>query len=290
MISWDDMTLFVEVVKANGFRGAAERLGLPNSTVSRRISTLEKQLGLRLLNRTTRRIELTEEGHLYFERSRYLVEEAEAIHQELSSMTDSPCGTLRISVAEDLAKLMIAPHLPEFADTYPKLDFNFHLSDHHVDLVNERLDVAIRVGHLPDSPLIAYPLAAFTCSLYAAPSYLAQHGVPGSPEALSEHQCFARISGQTSWQLHHGNKSVQVPIHCRFTANSLSFTRHLATQGFGIIMVPQPLVSVELDAGTLVPVLPDWQGDALPIHALAATRLLPAKALRFIEFFREKLR
>lgn len=286
---FDDMAFFVEVVKAKGFRGAAEKLGLPSSTVSRRIGALEKTIGLRLLNRTTRKVELTEEGAVYYERCRRIIEEADALHKELGVMADEPCGTLRVAVAVDLAKLLIAPFLPEFAERYPQIRFHFHLSDHFADLVGDPVDLAVRVGNPQASGLIAYPLATHICRLYAAPGYLARHGTPEHPEALSRHQCFPRTAKQKVWTLTQNGRSVSTAINGRFTADNLGFSRKLAETGLGIIMLPEALAAQETAAGTLVPVLPDWQGDVLPIYALSESKLLPAKTLRFIEFFKEKL-
>ncbi|QMT40991.1 LysR family transcriptional regulator [Neisseria shayeganii] len=285
----DDMALFVEVVKAKGFRGAAQKLGLPGSTVSRRVSALEKNIGLRLLNRTTRKVELTEAGAIYYERCRYIVEEAAAAHLALSEMVAQPAGTLRLSVASDVARFLIAPFLPEFAERYPHIGFDFDLSDRHVDLVGEPVDLAIRVGQPADSLLIAYPLATLCCRLYAAPGYLKKYGTPENPESLARHQCFPRTARQKEWTLTRGSKEVKVPIQSRFTANDLSFSRHLATQGLGIIMLPEIMAAHEVASGELRILLPEWRGARLPIYALSETKLLPAKALRFIEFFKDKL-
>lgn len=285
----DDMALFVEVVKHKGFRGAAEALNLPSSTVSRRISALEKHIGLRLLNRSTRKIELTEAGGIYYERCRHIVKEATAAHLALSDMVTQAAGRLRLSLALDVAKFLVAPFLAEFAERYPAIDLDFDLSDRHIDLIDAPIDLAIRVGAVSDLSAIAYPLAQFECRLYASPLYLQRFGAPDCPEDLRQHQCLARTPAQKTWLLRSQDQQMEVPIQCRWRANDLSFSRHLASQGFGIIMLPSLLASEELARGSLQPVLPQWRGDILPVYALSETRLLPAKALRFIEFYREKL-
>lgn len=142
----DDMALFVEVVKARSFRGAAEVLGMPNSTVSRRIGMLEKALGLRLLHRTTRRIELTEAGQVYFERSKRIVEEARLAHLELGEMLAQPTGVLRASLPVDFAVTYLAPLIAEFSQLYPGISFDIDLTPRRIDLVSERFDIAIRMG------------------------------------------------------------------------------------------------------------------------------------------------
>src|SRR5690349_7158400 len=177
----NDMALFVEVVKANGFRHAAEAVGIPNSTLSRRISALEKSIGLRLLHRTTRKIELTEAGQLYFERCKRIVDEARLAHEQLGDMLAQPSGTLRVSLPVDFAVTYLAPLIVEFADMYPGISFDFDLTPRRVDLVSEPYDVAIRIGESGSSQLIARTLASLTPYLYASPRYLERAGEPGKP-------------------------------------------------------------------------------------------------------------
>jgi DNA-binding transcriptional LysR family regulator len=172
----NDMALFVEVVKAKGFRSAAETLGMPNSTLSRRISALEKAIGLRLLHRTTRRIELTEAGQLYFERCKRIVDEARLAHEQLGGLLAEPTGVLRASFPVDFAVTYLAPLIVEFSTRYPKLTFDFELTSRRVDLVSEPFDVAIRLGESEDSQLIARRLATLGNYLYASPGYLARAG------------------------------------------------------------------------------------------------------------------
>jgi len=172
----NDMALFVEVVKARGFRHAADVVSLPNSTVSRRVSNLEKAIGLRLLHRTTRKIELTEAGQIYFERCKRIVDEAKLAHEQLGELLAQPSGVLRVSLPVDFANIYLAPHIAEFARLYPGISFDFDLTPRVVDLVSEPFDVAIRMGKQPDSNLIARQLSNLPCYLYASPRYLAQAG------------------------------------------------------------------------------------------------------------------
>lgn len=177
----NDMALFVEVVKAKGFRSAAEVMGIPNSTLSRRIGTLEKAIGLRLLHRTTRKIELTEAGQLYFERCKRIVDEARLAHEQLGEMLAQPSGVLRASLPVDFAVTYLAPLIAEFAGLYPGITFDFDLTPRRVDLVSEPFDVAIRMGPSEDSQLIARPLASLTPHLYASPGYLDRSASRTSP-------------------------------------------------------------------------------------------------------------
>ncbi|MBT0671128.1 LysR family transcriptional regulator [Novosphingobium profundi] len=288
MMHLDDMALFVEVVKAKSFRGAAEALGMPNSTVSRRISMLEKALGLRLLHRTTRRIELTEAGQVYYERSKRIVEEARLAHLELGDMLAQPTGVLRASLPVDFAVTYLAPLVAEFARLYPGISFEIDLTPRRIDLVSERFDIAIRMGEPEDSHLIARPLARLVPHLYAAPSYLALRGEPISPQDLGRHDCMGMIR-EGHWMLTRGDSQCEVPVGGRFHLNNVGMIKRLSTLGLGVILVPEEIVADELASSQLQRILPDWQGKPMPVYALTETRLLPAKTQRFIEFLREKL-
>lgn len=282
------MALFVEVVKAKGFRGAAEVLGMPNSTLSRRISALEKFIGLRLLHRTTRKIELTEAGRIYFERCKRIVDEARLAHEQLGEMLASPSGLLRVSLPVDFAVTYLAPLIAEFAGLYPGITFDFDLTPRRVDLVSEPYDVAIRMGESPNSQLIARPLASLTPNLYASPGYLELFGEPGSPQELENHECLS-ILKPGAWALNDGEQTLSVPVHARFTLNSVGMIRRLATLDQGIVLMPEEIVADELEQGRLQRILPVWKGIPMPVYAITETRLLPAKTQRFIEFLRERL-
>jgi len=284
----NDMALFVEVVKAKGFRGAGEVLGIPNSTVSRRIAALEKVIGLRLLHRTTRKIELTEAGQVYFERCKRIVDEARLAHEQLGGMLAQPTGVLRASLPVDFAQTYLAPLIAEFAQLYPGLTFELELTSRRVDLVSEPYDVAIRMGELADSQLIARQLALLTPQLYAAPGYLAQHGAPRAPQELEDHACLG-LSKAATWTLLDGAQSVAVATGSRFAINNVGLLRRMATFDMGILLLPEQIVADDLAAGRLQRILPQWHGKPTPVYALTETRLVPAKTQRFIEFLRERL-
>lgn len=286
----NDMALFVEVVKARGFRHAAEVVGMPNSTVSRRISGLEKAIGLRLLHRTTRKIELTEAGLIYFERCKRIVDEARLAHEQLGEMLAQPSGVLRASLPVDFANIYLAPLIAEFARRYPGISFDFDLTPRRVDLVSEPFDVAIRMGPPPDSALIARQLANLRCYIYASPRYLEQSGVPSHPADLENHECLGFRPGKAnSWTLRRGGESVEVSVGGRFQLNSVGLIRRLATLDMGIAILPAGIVADDVAEGRLRRVLASWEGPATPVYAMTETRLLPAKTQRFIEFLREHL-
>lgn len=286
----NDMALFVEVVKAKGFRGAAEAIGIPNSTLSRRISGLEKAIGLRLLHRTTRKVELTEAGRIYFERCKRIVDEARLAHEQLGEMLAQPSGLLRASLPVDFAVTYLAPLIAEFASLYPGITFDFDLTPRRVDLVGEPYDVAIRMGEPENSQLIARQVALLQPQLYASPGYLERSGEPKKPADLERHECLSVLKGGSRhWTLRDGKHTAKVSVGGRFTINSVGLMRRLATLDMGIVLVPKEIVADELANGQLRLVMPSWHGAPMPVHAITETRLLPAKTQRFIEFLRERL-
>ncbi|MCP3723364.1 LysR family transcriptional regulator [Paraburkholderia sp. CNPSo 3272] len=284
----NDMALFVEVVKAKGFRSAADVTGMPNSTLSRRISGLEKAIGLRLLHRTTRKIELTEAGQIYFERCKRIVDEARLAHEQLGDMVAQPSGVLRASFPVDFAVTYLAPLIAEFAALYPAISFDFELNPRRVDLVSDPFDVAIRMGESESSQLIARPLASLTPYLYASPGYLERAGEPAKPADLERHECLGILKADT-WSLHDAKRRSTVKVDGRFTLNSVGMIRRLATFDLGIVLLPEEIVADEVASGALRRILPQWHGTPTTVYAITETRLLPAKTQRFIEFLRERL-
>lgn len=284
----NDMALFVEVVKAKSFRAAGDATGVPNSTLSRRVGALEKSIGLRLLHRTTRRIELTEAGQIYYERCRRIVDEARIAHEQLGEMLAQPSGVLRASLPVDFATVYMAPLIVEFARRYPGITFDLDLTPRRVDLVTEPFDVAIRMGEQPSSALIARQLARLKTHLYASPGYLKRSGVPTDPDELQQHECIGspRLG---PWVLHKDSATASVDPGLRFVVNSVGMYRSLAVLDQGIALLAKGVAADDVAAGRLVPVLPGWHGSPVPVYAMTETRLLPAKTLRFIEFLQEQL-
>jgi DNA-binding transcriptional LysR family regulator len=288
----NDMALFVEVARAMSFRRAAEAMGIPNSTLSRRVSALEKAIGLRLMHRTTRRLELTEAGQIYYERCKRIVEEARLAHEQLGELLAQPSGVLRASLPVDFANSTLAPLIAEFALRHPGIRFEFDLTPRRVDLVSEPFDVAIRMGASEDSTLVARLLATLGTHLYASPAYLLRVGEPGQPADLGTHDGLSlKTAARTVWKLSRPgtDQAVEIDIGGRFQLNSVGLLRRLATLDLGIALLPDIVAAEDLAAGRLQRVLPDWQGPPTPVYAMTETRLLPAKTQRFIEFLRERL-
>lgn len=273
-------------MRAKSFRQAALALNMPNSTLSRRISALEKTIGLRLLYRTTRKVEPTEAGQLYYERCKRIMGEVRLAHEQLDDMLTLPSGLLRLSLPADFAAGPLAPILSEFAEQYPGITFDLDLTPRRADLVSEPVDAAIRMGFQPDSNLIARQIGTVSASLYASPRYLERFGEPMQPEDLSSHECIRMnvAAMATSWTLINGDAKTTVAVDGKFLINSMGMIRSLAIHGAGIARLPDMLAKDELAKGSLQRILPDWKGAATPVYVLTETRMLPAKTQRFIEF------
>jgi DNA-binding transcriptional LysR family regulator len=286
------MRLFVEVARTKSFRRAAEVLEMPNSTVSRHIAELEKVIGLRLLHRSTRKVELTEAGEVYFKRCQSIVEEARIAHESLLDVVERPSGTLRVSMPVDFAIGYLAPILRDFAKTYPLIDFEFDLTARRVDLQSEPYDLAIRIGPPPTAPstLVARQIALLPRYLYAAPGYLQQAPPLNHPDDLAHHVvCIGQAATKPQGvlrTLYRGDEQVDVMIVSRFAMNSVGLSRTLALLGVGIAALDTELTREDVALGRLRRVLPDWSLAPVQVHAITETRLLPARTRLFIDFLK----
>ena len=266
------MRRFVEVARTKSFRRAADALDMPNSTLSRHIAELEKTIGLRLLHRSTRKVELTEAGEVYFKRCQSIVEEARIAHESLLDVVERPTGTLRVSMPADLATDHLAPIIADFAKTYPLVAFEFDLSPRHVDLQTEPFDLAIRIGPPPMAPLtlVARPIAVLPRYLYASPEYLKSAAPLTHPSDLTRHVvCIvegATRSGEVARTFYRGDESVDVMIRTRFAMNSVALNRGLAIQGVGLAVLDDVLARDDVTLGRLLRVLPDWGYDDRSIN------------------------
>ena len=313
MLILDDMALFVTVARAGSFTQAAQSLEMPKSTLSARISRLEQRMGLPLLKRSTRKVELTEAGRLYFNRADALVSEAGLLHEQLGHLLREPQGLLRLSVPVDFTHEFIAPYLGEFCERFPLIQLSFDVTPRKVNLISERFDVAIRAGKQPDSGLVQRLLVMFSGGLYAAPAYVARHGEPLEPADLARHQCLRFLQGfDDVWELRHAHEmaaqadgdpangatidgntpspqSRSIRVNGRIASNSLGLNLRLALHGFGIAALPDALTAPYTAQGRLQALLPGWQTRAVPVYAFTANKLLSARAQAFIDFLKEKL-
>ncbi len=283
-----NMPIFVEVAKASSFRRAAEVMGLPNSTVSRRIADLERSLGLRLFNRTTRQVELTEAGRLYFANCTRIIAEAELAHQELTDLQTQPSGVLRVSLPVDFAVQFLRPVLTAFAKRYPGIRFDLDLTPNLADLLGDPVDIAIRMAPPTDGHLIARPIARLQTILVASPDYLQARGHPQVPQDLSSHDCLRMKD--TPWLLRDqaGNTSV-IDVSGAFIANNIGLLYQLALEGNGVAQYAAQLAQTDLATGRLIHVLPQWSPPLAQAFAITTTRLLPAKVRVFLEFLTQNL-
>ena len=284
-----DMLLFVEVARRGSFSRASEALGVPGATLSRRIADMEKMHGVRLFDRTTRRVELTDAGNRYLLRCGPLVDDAQVAQQELAHSAQAVSGRLRLSMPVDLGVSVIGPLLPEFARQFPGVTLDLDLSSRQVDLLGERIDIAIRLGRVTDERLIARKLGHVDMALFAAPQYLLQHGEPDRPQALQHHSCVL-IRGSTPGQGSHWHllaadgSQCSVALAGRFEINNQSLMRTFAEQGLGIAPLALSLVTEAVAQGRLVPVLSAWRLPSLPIHALITSRLQSRASRELIEY------
>jgi DNA-binding transcriptional LysR family regulator len=290
--SWDyvvdnlrEMALFVEVARVRSFKRAAESLGVPNSTLSRRIADLERAVGVRLFNRTTRSIELTEAGAIYYERCRDIVEAARVAHEKLGEVADKPRGRLRISTTVELARLYFGPLIADYTRLYPEVTLEIDLNPNRVDLIAQSYDLALRVGQQADSSLISRHLGVLRTTLFASPAHLARMGVPTRPEELSTHSVVRNLNAPQPdvWVLSRDAETVEVPVGGAVMVNNFGLMRQLALLGLGIVTLHEPMVGADVKAGRLQRVLPDWVLREAPVYALMPSRLLPAKTRLFID-------
>jgi DNA-binding transcriptional LysR family regulator len=286
-----DMTLFVEVARAKNFSAAGRQLGVPVATLSRRIAAMEREFGVRLFDRTTRRVELTEAGARYFERCAHLADEARLAQEALRDTAARPSGHLRVSMPVDLGVHVIGPLLPEFARQFPGITLDLDLSSRTADLVGDHVDVAIRLGEVKGDQLVARRLGAVERVLFASPTYLDLHGEPATPAGLVEHDCLLVRTPrrQAAWRLERDGAAIDVTVRGRWMLNNQGLMRMLVERGMGIGVLTPDLARDALAAGRLVRVLPLWAMQPLPIHAVTSSRLQPASAKAFIEFLRKRL-
>jgi DNA-binding transcriptional LysR family regulator len=282
----DGITAFALVVETGSFTAAARRLKLSKSAVSAHVQRLEGRLGVQLLHRTTRSVVTTEAGAAYHRYCARILADAEAAEQAASALHGEPRGTLRISAPDAFGWMHIAPAIPAFCARFPELSIDLRLDERHVNLVDERFDLAIRIGALPDSPLIVRKLAPSRLVLCAAPSYLQRAGKPQSPQDLGAHTClcFPPLWRNGQWHLVARQRKERVPITGAVVSNSAEVLRAAAIGGVGIAVLPTWAVVDDLRQRTLRLALPGWAPAPTFIHAVyPGNRLMSAKVRAFVD-------
>lgn len=288
----NEVLIFARVVEAGSFTAAGRALGLPKSTVSRKVAALEERLGARLLERTTRRLRLTEAGSVLFERARRIsvaLDEAEAAVGELQS---EPKGTIRLTAPVDMGHTWLGPIIARFLAAYPDVHVDIELTGRVVDLLAEGFDVAIRAGKLADSSLVARRLGRTRIGLFASPDYLSWRGVPEHPNDLAEH-AFVLFRGsrfEETLNLQRGAEQLEIHVQGRASANDFTMLRGLCAAGAGIGQLPDVVGALEVEAGRLVPVLPDWcTGEGQVAAVYPSSRHLSTTVRAFLDHLRDEL-
>ncbi|MEM8838374.1 MAG: LysR substrate-binding domain-containing protein [Pseudomonadota bacterium] len=284
------MSAFIAVVEHGGFAPAARRMGVATSSVTRQVNALEEHLGSLLVNRSTRNITLTDAGTRYLEDARRILGELEEADRGVSEAEGPLSGVLRVSLPIAFARLHIAPAIPDFLRKYPDVELMLLTTDSMVNLVEERIDVAIRLAALESSALIAKKLAPHRRVLCASPSYLEKHGIPDNPQALTAHNCltFDYETGSPVWTFKRGSETETIRVRGSLKATSSEVLREVALGGTGIILMPTWLVGPDVTAGRLVEVLADWEANPVQGQGSISAVYLPnrrgAKKVRaFVE-------
>lgn len=290
----ENMQLFVRVVELGSLSAAGRSVRMSPAVVSNRIQQLEEKLGVRLLNRTTRQLQLTETGQVYYDSCLEVIDAVERAQNGIAQIGAAPSGSLRVTAPLGLGRTILAPMVPAFRAAFPLIDVRLRLSDHLLDLLHEGVDVAIRTAVLEDSSLVVRKLGELRRVLCARPSYLEAHGTPERPEDLLHHNCLLlRFPGskQFKWTLSTPDGPTKLAVAGHFDADDGDVLTQWALAGQGIVMKSVWEVSDALRSGALVPVLPDFPPVPVTLAVLYPHRnLLPAKVRAFTDFFVEHAR
>lgn len=287
------MVTFARVVEANSFAAAAKRLGVTTSVASKHVAKLEKSLGARLLNRSTRKLSLTEAGEAFYEHCVRLIAELEASEQSLARIETEPRGSLRVSAPPSMVAMHIAPALAEFRRRYPQLELEFDLGNRVVDFSEEGYDMALRVTRQPSPDLLSRALAPLRICVVAAPEYLRAHGVPEHPEQLADHECllFSLDDDPTVWTFHDSvGHALRLKVRGAFRSNVMEPLHKMAVHGLGIAQLPSYMVGGDVEHGRLVQLFRDWDSyRGASVFAVWPPHRRDSRKVRlFVEFLVER--
>ncbi|MBN3753766.1 LysR family transcriptional regulator [Paraburkholderia sp. Tr-20389] len=287
MDRFEAMSVYVRVVEAGSLSAAARAIPMSLTSVSRHIAALEEQFSAQLLRRTTRNLAMTDEGRILYDRAKSILGDVDELGSALSAGRGKLSGRLRIAAPNLLGRLLIAPLLPRFLAMHPEVAVDLMLVDRVVNVVEEGLHLAVRVGRLPDSSLVARKLDDIEMVVCAAPSYLAQRGTPGKPDELRQHDClvFSDAAGPVDWRFQSGATRTRVSVTGRLWMNSLDALVSAALEGAGIVRAPAWQVAAHIDAGRLQRVLDRFAPPATPVHVLfERTKLASPKIRTFVDY------
>ena len=288
MDRFENMGAFIRVVEAGSISGAADRLGVAKSAVSRRLKELEEHLGVELFHRTTRRMNLTDTGRAFYHQSVRIMEDVLEAELATSQAHATLKGSLKIALPSTFGLMHMGPAINEFSQENPKIEFDLDFNDREVDLIQEGFDLAIRIANLPDSSLIARRLAPIQFVMCASPAYLEQMGTPQSPDELSEHQClvYSLIRDFEYWHLSDSNgREIRVKIRPYLKASTGEFLKDAAVEGLGIILLPSFIAYKEIERGALVQILKEYKLPQMDAYAIyPQTRHLSQRVRAFVDF------
>lgn len=280
----NEISVFVTVVKTGSFSGAARSLGMPNSTVSAKVSSLEKRLGVTLLTRTTRKLAVTDAGEAYYRLCTPGLEQLRAAETAVTIGQTEPTGHLKVTAPVEMGSIVLPTVVARFQQRFPKVSLEFELTDRRVDLLGEGFDLAIRAGELADSTLMAKKLGSVYFTPFASKKYLAQRGTPKTPKDLLGHNCLQFTPLGDEWQLVSAKGRAKIKIPSMAKANDLSMVKSMAISGVGIALLPTFFCYQDVGSGALERLLPDWRTASSPAHFVyPAQKFLPPKLSAFFE-------
>ncbi|WP_192251498.1 LysR family transcriptional regulator [Mesorhizobium silamurunense] len=289
----DAMSLFVATVEAGSLSAAARRAGMPLATVSRKLSELERHLKARLLNRSTRRLTLTDAGQSYLAACRRILEEVSEAERTAAGEYSSPTGELVVTAPVVFGRLHVLPVITAFLAVYPDVDIRLTLSDRITQLVEEHIDLAVRIGELPDSAMVAMRVGSIRRVVCAGPAYLAGHGTPLEPRDLAGHNCitFEGLASPATWSFVTGKSETAVPVRSRLQVNTAEAAIDAAIAGLGLTKVLSYQADAAVRAGALRVVLEPFEPPPWPVNLVHAGRgLLPVKLRAFLDFAAPRLK
>jgi DNA-binding transcriptional LysR family regulator len=293
MDRFESMSVFVAVVEGQGFSAASRRLGMPLATVSRKVSELEDQLRVKLLNRSTRKVTVTESGQQFFEACRRILSDLGEAERAASGEYSAPRGELILTTPIVFGRLHLVPIVVEFLRAYQEVDVQMRLVDRIVDLLDEHIDLALRIGELPDSSMIAVRIGSIGRVVCASPAYLAAHGVPAHPSELASHEAvtFAGLSSAREWPFRIGTSTEMFAVRSRFTVTTAEAAVDAAIAGAGITRLLSYQAAAAVLDGRLVILLRDYEVDPSPVSLVYPSgRLVPLKLRAFLDFAAPRLK
>ncbi len=287
MIDKNAMALYVKVVENNSFSRAAEREGIPVSTISRKISELEKALGTRLLERSTRRLRMTEIGQDYYQRCRRGLEEFETANLMVKDQQAQVSGRLRLSVPPSISDVLVIPLIKDFQALYPNAIVNCLVTDRHVNHIEDGIDISLRVGDLKDSSLVARRLLRYRSVLVASPRYLRRAGAPSHPNELPLHGlvAFSRWEPAVTWVLEHNGETHKVNVQPRIAINDYAGVQSAVINGLGISEIPSIICGPGIQDGRLVEIMPEWQFSPVTLSAVYPSNRNLSRLVRLFKDF-----